>query len=123
MSTAFGRPQGGGSPAHVDACGQRRGEGVKNLIFVDVINGWPLISSDFPRSSSIFSIFFNFPLFLRCSYVFTLNFLPRTKVLHFLPPKLTKPFVSPLSDKFSHKMGMMKISASFPHGMDASVLT
>jgi len=28
----FGRPQGGGGPAHVDACGQR--EGVKNPIFV-----------------------------------------------------------------------------------------
>src|SRR6218665_1794405 len=42
MSTACGRPQGGGGPAHVDACGQ--GEGVsKTRFFVDVINGWPLI--------------------------------------------------------------------------------
>src|SRR6218665_2551724 len=29
-----------GGRADVDACGQ--GEGVKNVIFVDVINGWPL---------------------------------------------------------------------------------
>src|SRR6218665_1752825 len=42
MSTACGRPQGGGGPAHVDACGH--GEGVsKTRFFVDVINGWPLI--------------------------------------------------------------------------------
>src|SRR6218665_3876538 len=33
----------------------------------------------------------------------------------FPSPKLTKPFVSPLNDKFSHKMGM-KISASYPMG-------
>ena len=32
MPTVCGRPQGGGGPAHVDACGQ--GEGVKNLIFL-----------------------------------------------------------------------------------------
>jgi len=32
MSTVCGRPQGGGGPAHVDACGQ--GEGVKNVIFL-----------------------------------------------------------------------------------------
>ena len=38
MSTECGRPQEGEGPAHVDACGQR---GVKNPIFVDVINGWP----------------------------------------------------------------------------------
>jgi len=41
MSTACGSPQGerGIRPmwTHVD-----RGEGVKNLIFLDVINGWPL---------------------------------------------------------------------------------
>jgi len=36
MSTACGRPQRRGGPAHVDACG--RG-GVKNLILLDVING------------------------------------------------------------------------------------
>ena len=41
MLTACGRPQGGGGPAHVDACGQ--GEGVNwRDFFVDVINGWPL---------------------------------------------------------------------------------
>src|SRR6218665_3157138 len=39
MSTVCGRPQGGGGPAHVDACGQ--GEGCqKRDFFVDVINGW-----------------------------------------------------------------------------------
>jgi len=32
MSTACGRPQGGGGPAHVDICGHGEG-GVKNLIF------------------------------------------------------------------------------------------
>src|SRR6218665_4120042 len=32
--------RGGEGLAHVDACGQR---GVKNPIFVDVINGWPLM--------------------------------------------------------------------------------
>jgi len=31
MSPACGRPQGGGGPAHVDACGQ--GEGGQTLIF------------------------------------------------------------------------------------------
>ena len=42
MSTVCGRPQRGGGPAHVDACGQGV-RGVKNVIsFVDVINGWPL---------------------------------------------------------------------------------
>jgi len=40
--TACGRPQGAeGSPAHVDASGQRGG-GQKPDFFVDVINGWPL---------------------------------------------------------------------------------
>ena len=34
---------GGGGLAHVDAFGQR--EGVKNPIFVDVINGWPLTNT------------------------------------------------------------------------------
>src|SRR6218665_67153 len=34
--------KGGGGPAHMDACGQ--GEwGQKRDIFVDVINGWPLV--------------------------------------------------------------------------------
>jgi len=37
MSTACGRPQGGGGPAHMD-----RGGGPKTRIYVDVINGWPL---------------------------------------------------------------------------------
>ena len=41
MSTACGRPHGGGGPAHVDACGQGGG-GQKREFFVDVINGWPL---------------------------------------------------------------------------------
>jgi len=45
MSTACGRPQGGGEFSlmwtHV-----YRG-GVKNLIFLDVINGWPLLSLGF----------------------------------------------------------------------------
>ena len=41
MSTMCGRPQGGGGPAHVDACGQGEG-GQKRGFFVDVINGWPL---------------------------------------------------------------------------------
>jgi len=41
MSTACGRPQGGGDPAHVDACEQGVGGG-KKPIFVDVINGWLL---------------------------------------------------------------------------------
>ena len=35
MSTACGRPQGGGGPAHVD-------RGQKSDFFVDIINGWPL---------------------------------------------------------------------------------
>ena len=37
MSTACGRPQEGGGPAHVD-----RGEGGQKSDFLDVINGWPL---------------------------------------------------------------------------------
>src|SRR6218665_3604427 len=41
MSTVCGRPQGGGGPAHVDACGQGEG-GQKRDFFVDVINEWPL---------------------------------------------------------------------------------
>ena len=47
MSTTCGRPQGGrrGGPAHVDACGQRRG-GSKTWFFVDVINGWPLTTGE-----------------------------------------------------------------------------
>src|SRR6218665_997641 len=98
MSIACGRPQGGGGPANVDACGERGG--VTSLIpFVDVINGWPLIPSDFPRSCSISPYSSSSPIF-RCFYVLTLNFLLPTKMLHFLPPKLTKPFVSPLNDKF-----------------------
>jgi len=44
MSTACGRPQGGGGPAHVDAC--RQGRGQKPDFFVDIINGWPLIAKD-----------------------------------------------------------------------------
>ena len=32
--------KGDWDPAHVDACGQD--EGVKNPIFVDVMNRWPL---------------------------------------------------------------------------------
>jgi len=40
MLTTCGRPQGGGGPVHVDACGQGRS---KPDFFVDVINGWPLI--------------------------------------------------------------------------------
>jgi len=38
MSPACGRPQGGGGPAHVDACGQGEG-GQKPDFCVDVING------------------------------------------------------------------------------------
>ena len=111
MSTACGRPQGveGVRPMWT------KGRGVINLIlFVDVINGWPLIPSNFPRSYSISPYSSSSPYFqmFLCSY--TLNFLPPTEMLHFLPPKLTKPFVYPLNDKFPHKMRMMKISASFP---------
>jgi len=36
MSTAWGRPQGGWGPAHVDSVSQ------KPDYFVDIINGWPL---------------------------------------------------------------------------------
>ena len=39
MSTACGRPQGGGGPAHVD----RWMGGQKRDFFVDVINEWPLL--------------------------------------------------------------------------------
>ena len=47
MSTVCGRPQGGeGGSAHVDACGQGEGD-QKRDFFVDVINGWPLISALF----------------------------------------------------------------------------
>src|SRR6218665_3645705 len=116
MSTACAMDvhKGWRGPAHVDACGQRGG-GQKPDYFVDVINGWPFMPSDFPP------FLFNFPPIysssspiFRCSYVLTLNFLLPTKMLHFLPPKLTKSFVSPLNDKFHHKMGMMKIYASSP---------
>jgi len=40
MSTACGRPQGGGGLAHVDACGQGRGGGGKNPIFFVVHQKW-----------------------------------------------------------------------------------
>jgi len=34
MSIACGRPQGGGGPAHVDACGQRGGGGGQKAVFL-----------------------------------------------------------------------------------------
>src|SRR6218665_10923 len=101
MSTACGRPQGVERVrpmwAHVD-----RGEGVKNLIFLwtSYMDG-PLCPPILPRSYSISLLFFKFHHIFRCSYVLILNFLLPTKMLHFLPPKLTKSFVSPLNDKFS----------------------
>ena len=86
MSTACGRPQGGGGHKPDSFCGRHK---------------WmALIPSDFPP------FLFNFPPILqvhpifRGSHVLTLNFLPPTKMLHFLPPKLTKLFVSSLNDKF-----------------------
>src|SRR6218665_1304934 len=100
MSTACGRPQWGVRPmwTHVD-----RGEGVMNLIpFLNVINGWPLIpyTLRFPPAPVQFPPILQVPFIFRCSYVLTLNFLLPTKMLHILPPNMTKPFVSPLNDKF-----------------------
>src|SRR6218665_2606902 len=97
MSTACGRPQGGGGPAHVDACGQRR-DGHKPDSFCGR-HKWmaPYTLRFAPVPVQCPPILQVSPIF-RCSYVLTLNFLPPTKILRFLPPKL--PFVSPLNDKF-----------------------
>ena len=92
--------------------------GVKNLIFckwmAPYILRFPPFLFNFPHSLQV-------PLFLRCSYVLTLNFLPPTKMLHFLPPKLTKPFISPLNDKIisSIKWEWWRLLLHSHHGMDA----
>src|SRR6218665_192001 len=105
MSTACGRPQGvEGDPAHVDACGQR-GRGVKNLIFCGRhISPIPV---QFPPNSSSSPYL---QMFL-CSYT---KFSSPYQNVTFPSPKLTKSFVFPLNENFPHKMGLMKISASFP---------
>src|SRR6218665_1219008 len=99
MSTACGCPQGVEEVrpmwTHVD-----RGEGVKNLIFCGRHKWMAHYALRFPPFLFNFPLFFKFSPIFRCSYVLTLNFLLPTKKLHFRPPKLTKSFVSPLSDKF-----------------------
>jgi len=52
------------------------------------------------------------PIFL---WKFYISF-PLDWQIHLIPPKIQN---SPKIQNFPHKMEMMKISASFPHGMDA----
>ena len=93
MSTACGRSQGGGGPAHVDACGQREG-GHKPDSFCERHKWMAPYILRFPPAPVQFPPILQVPPIFRCSYVLTLNFLPPTKMLHFLPINF------PLNDKF-----------------------
>src|SRR6218665_650096 len=66
------------------------------LLVIDRFPGCklPIIPSYFPRPCSISPYSPQFPLFFRCSYVLTLNFLSPTKMLYFLPAKFTKQSVT-----------------------------
>src|SRR6218665_657036 len=93
-----------GGPAYVDACGQREGGHKPDSFYgrrkwmAPYTLRFPPVLVQFPpysASSPHFQMFF-------CSYT---KFSPPTKMLHFLPLKLTKPFVSPLNDKFPPSNG------------------
>src|SRR6218665_1972409 len=99
MSTACGRPQGmEGGPmwTHVN-----RGEGVKNLIFCGRHKWMVPYALRFPPVPVQFLPILQVPPIFRCSYIcsYTKFSFPYQNVT-FPSPKLTKPFVSPLNEKF-----------------------
>ena len=91
MSTACGRPQGGGGQAHVDACGQRE---KKPDFFLERHKWMAPYTLRFPP------FLFNFPLILQVPPIFQMFLCSYTKFsspyqnVTFPSPKLTKPLVS-----------------------------
>src|SRR6218665_3976441 len=73
------------------------------------ISYYPLL---FPPFLFNFPLFFKLPSSFRYSYT-EFSFLPKMFYISF-PPKLTKTFVPPKMPNFLPKMGMRKISVSFP---------